>query len=177
MIDPNFDNLYDAVSELITASNAHETAIAANTTAINTNATAISSNAAAISANAADIDDVSAALTAATNDSGWVNMELAEGWSMNDYNTDKPQYRKIGNRVFFRGLVNATAAAGNHIAVIPVGFRPSANSFSRWRCSMGYNNDAVNIQVGTNGIVQDYNKNGVQRSFISLSGISYLTTE
>lgn len=178
MIDPNFDNLYDAVSELIAASNTHETAIAANTTAINNNAAAISSNAAAIIENAAGIAEVSDALNDATTDTGWINMTLNEGWSMYDYNTDKPQYRKIGNRVFFRGLVNATAAAGTQITTLPIGFRPSANSFSRWRCAMGYNNDAVNIQVGTNGIVQDYTKTtNTSRSFISLSGISYLTTE
>lgn len=177
MIDPNFDNLYDAVTELIAASNAHETAIANNTSAITANATAIAACNTSIGDVEGDITDIYNTVNDITTDSGWINMTLAEGWSMYDYNTDKPQYRKIGNRVFFRGLVNATAAAGTQITTLPIGFRPSANSFNRFRCPMGYNNDAVNIQVGTNGIVQDYTKNGVQRSFISLSGISYLTTE
>lgn len=176
MIDPNFDNLYDVVAELIAASNAHETAIAANTTAITTNETAIAVCNISIGDVEDDITAIADTVNAATTDTGWINMTLAEGWSMNDYSTDKPQYRKIGNRVFFRGLVNATAAAGNHITTLPVGFRPSSNSFSRWRCAANQI-EAVNIQVGTNGIVQDYNKNGVARSFISLSGISYLTTE
>lgn len=42
MIDPNFTNLYDAVTELIAASNTHETQISDNTTAIEENADAIS---------------------------------------------------------------------------------------------------------------------------------------
>lgn len=178
MIDPNFDNIYDAVVELITASNAHETAIANNTTAINNNAAAIASNTDALDDIETNVAAINSEISDITADTGWINMTLNEGWSMYDYSTDKPQYRKIGNRVFFRGLVNATAAAGTQITTLPIGFRPSANSFSRWRCAMGYNNDAVNIQVGTNGIVQDYNKTtNTSRSFISLSGISYLTTE
>ena len=178
MIDPNFSNIYDAVVDLIAASNAHETAIAENTTAINNNAAAIVACNTSISEIEADITAINGEISDITADTGWIDMTLAEGWSMNDYNTDKPQYRKIGNRVFFRGLVNATAAAGTQITTLPIGFRPSANFFSRWRCAMGYNNDAVNIQVGTNGIVQDYNKTtNTSRSFISLSGISYLTTE
>lgn len=178
MIDPDFDNIYDAVVALITASNAHETAIANNTTAINNNAAAIADCNTAIDNIETVISAIDDTISDITTDTGWINMTLNEGWSMYDYTTDKPQYRKIGNRVFFRGLVNATAAAGTQITTLPIGFRPSANSFSRWRCAMGYNNDAVNIQIGTNGIVQDYNKTtNTSRSFISLSGISYLTTE
>lgn len=174
MIDPNFDNIYDAVSELIAASNAHETAIANNASAITANTTAISVNADAIDANTADISDVSDALTAATTDSGWLDMTLAEGWTI-PYATDKPQYRKIGNRVYLRGLVNGAKTAGMTIATLPTGYRPTIDYFSRWACAHSQT-EQQNIEIKPDGRVNNVGKTAtdtIGREFICFAGISY----
>lgn len=105
-------------------------------------------------------------------DSGWINLTLNDGWAMNDYTTEQPAYRKVGNLVMMRGLVNATAVAGNHIATLPEGFRPALNSFSRFVCTHNQS-EQVNIQVGTNGIISDYTRNAQARTFLCLNGISF----
>lgn len=105
-------------------------------------------------------------------DSGWINLTLNEGWAMNDYTTEQPAYRKVGNLVMLRGLVNATAAAGNYIATLPEGFRPALNSFNRFVCTHNQA-DQVNIQVGNNGIISDYTRNAQVRTFLCLNGISF----
>lgn len=106
-------------------------------------------------------------------DSGWLDLPLKTGWSY-QYDTDKPQYRKIGNVVYLRGLVDATATAQATIGELPVGFRPSAGSFNRYACALNQK-DYVNVQVGRNGLITDYTKTtSMTRTFVCLSGISFL---
>lgn len=107
-----------------------------------------------------------------TTDSGWISLTLNEGWSMNDYTTEQPMYRKVGNLVMLRGLVNATTAAGNLIATLPAGFRPATNSFSRFVCSLNQSEQA-NIQVSNTGVISDYTKGSQTRTFLCLNGISF----
>lgn len=114
-------------------------------------------------------------MAAITADSGWLDIPLNSGWSMNDYTTDKPQYRKIGNRVMLRGIVSATAEAGNAIATLPIGFRPANNRFSRWACPLN-NGTAVSVQVNYNGILMDVGKTtSTTRTYLALNGITFLT--
>ena len=103
-------------------------------------------------------------------DSGWIPLELNEGWSMNDYATEIPMYRKIGKLVMLRGLVSATSAASTTIAVLPKGFYPST-SFNRFPCALNQT-DMVNVQVSRHGIT-DYTKGTKTRTFLCLNGISF----
>ena len=105
-------------------------------------------------------------------DTGWVDLTLNSGWSY-QYDTDKPQYRRIGNVVYLRGLVDGTASAPTTIGELPVGYRPSAGAFNRFACALNQK-DYVNIQVGRNGLITDYTKTtSTTRTFICLSGISF----
>lgn len=106
------------------------------------------------------------------NDTGWINMSLNFGWSMNDYASEVPQYRKIGNIVYLRGLLNATAAAGNIIATLPQGFRPSGY-FGRYVCALNQTENAV-VQINANGQINDHQKGTKGRQFLSLYGISFV---
>lgn len=106
------------------------------------------------------------------NDTGWVNLTLNSGWSCS-YNTDVAMYRKIGNVVHLRGLVNATQAAGKVIGTLPEGFRPSGH-FERFTCPHQQSGN-VNVEVGYTGQIKDYTKpDNTEREFISLYGISYI---
>ena len=106
------------------------------------------------------------------NDSGWINLTLNSGWTMNDYASEIPQYRKIGNIVYLRGLVNATTAAGNIIATLPAGYRP-AGYFNRFVCSLNQSDNAV-VQINANGQINDHQKGSKSRMFLSLNGISFV---
>ena len=106
------------------------------------------------------------------NDTGWINLTLNSGWSMNDYNSEFPQYRKIGNIVYLRGLINATSAAGTIITTLPNGFRPSGY-FNRFVCSLNQSDNAV-VQINANGQINDHQKGTKSRMFLSLNGISFI---
>lgn len=106
------------------------------------------------------------------NDTGWINLSLNSGWTMNDYTSEFPQYRKIGNIVYLRGLLNATSAAGNIIATLPQGFRP-AGYFNRFVCSLNQSDNAI-VQINANGQINDHQKGAKSRMFLSLNGISFI---
>ncbi|RQW65488.1 DUF2479 domain-containing protein [Listeria sp. SHR_NRA_18] len=58
-------------------------------------------------------------------DSGWIDLPLKTNYSAG---TAKPQYRKIGNRVTLRGLVNRVAGtAAGAFSTLPTGFRSSTS--------------------------------------------------
>ena len=105
------------------------------------------------------------------SDSGWINLTLNSGWTMDNYAAEVPQYRKIGNIVYLRGLVNATALAGNVIATVPVGYRPTGY-FNRFACALNQG-EFVMIQINANGQINDYAKGGSGRGFLSLNGVSF----
>lgn len=121
-----------------------------------------------------DMTQVQADITAlqgAQQDSGWINLTLNTGWTMNDYAAEVPQYRKIGKTVYLRGLVNATAAASSIIATLPAGYRPSGY-FNRFACALNQG-EFVMIQINANGQINDYGKGTSGRAFLSLNGISF----
>lgn len=62
-----------------------------------------------------------AALQSSVQDSGWLNLTLAEGIQVYA-NTQIPQYRRVGNTVFIRGAVKNVTATGV-VAILPTGFR------------------------------------------------------
>lgn len=110
-------------------------------------------------------------LTDDNNDTGWIDLPLNSGWTMNDYESEKPQYRKIGKVVYLRGLVNATSAAAGAVATLPLGFRP-AGYFNRFVCSLNQEDTAV-VNINANGLINDHQKGSKSRLFLSLNGISF----
>lgn len=58
------------------------------------------------------------------SDSGWIDLTLLNG--VQAYNENQvPQYRKIGNRVYLRGVFKNVTTFPTNIAQLPVDFRPS----------------------------------------------------
>jgi hypothetical protein len=58
-------------------------------------------------------------------DTGWAAVPLSSNWA--SYNASQWgtfSYRLQGNRVFLRGIVQASAGAGTTIGTLPTGFRP-----------------------------------------------------
>ena len=60
-----------------------------------------------------------------TSDTGWINMNLLNGWLIHSVDYQSPQYRKIGDFVYLRGLVRRENSTERNIAMVPLGFRPS----------------------------------------------------
>lgn len=111
-----------------------------------------------------------AALQALHTDTGWQNITLNSGWTYT-YESDRPMYRKIGNHVFLRGLVDGSSAAGTVIANLPAEIRPGI-TFTRFPCSLNQT-EQVNIEIKNDGRLQDWNKGSSARSFICLNSINY----
>lgn len=110
------------------------------------------------------------AWTQGVKDTGWIDLSISSGWSY-QYESDKPQYRKIGNTVYLRGLLNATTSADSVIATLPSGYRP-LGYFVRFPCSLNLT-EIANVQVNVNGIINDHQKGDKSRTFLCLSGISF----
>lgn len=170
-INENFAELYtiyDDVEQLKLDVDALETSMSTaqqNISTLQNNVSTLQNNVSAAQSAISDIED-------AISDSGWINLTLNSGWSC-QYNTDVAQYRKIGNVVYLRGLLNATQSAGQVIGTLPEGFRPSGH-FERFTCPH-QQSGTVNIEVGYTGQIKDYTKpNNTGREFISLYGISYI---
>lgn len=106
------------------------------------------------------------------DDTGWQTLTLNSGWS-NPYGNDVAKYRKIGNVLYLRGLINGTAAAGNTIATLPEGYRPNGR-YQRIICCKDQSN-TVPIEITNEGVLSDYTKNAsTTREFISLYGMCWL---
>lgn len=59
----------------------------------------------------------------ACNDSGWLDLPLADG--MTAYSeAQKPRYRRIGNEVFLCGVFIGVTASNTVVATLPSGYRP-----------------------------------------------------
>jgi hypothetical protein len=108
--------------------------------------------------------------TQSEKDTGWIDLSISSGWSY-QYESDKPQYRKIGNIVYLRGLLNATTDASGIIATLPSGYRP-LGYFVRFTCSLNQT-DYANVQVNAEGVINDSQKGSSSRTFLCLSGISF----
>lgn len=153
-INDNFSELYEA-----------RTSIYDDVEQLQTEVAQLQSDMTAVHTWQTSVDDV-------LYDSGWINLTLNTGWTC-QYNTDIAQYRKIGNVVYLRGLLNATQAAGQVIGTLPEGFIPSGH-FERFVCPH-QQGGTVNIEVGFTGQLKDYTKTtSAGREFISLYGISFV---
>lgn len=58
------------------------------------------------------------------NDSGWIPISFNSGWGAHASSYTDPEYRKIGNQVYIKGLIKRTSGTDNTVFTLPVGFRP-----------------------------------------------------
>jgi hypothetical protein len=92
--------------------------------------------------------------------SPWVNLSLATGWTAYGGGFLTPGYRKIGDLVYLRGLLNAGVGVTTLMATLPAGFRPTAtvltscfwmNAGAHSRIDIGGGTGAIYIYQAVNG--------------------------
>lgn len=96
-----------------------------------------------------------ATLQANVNDSGWLELPLGE--SVTAYNTELlPKYRKIGNEVFLSGVIKGITAANTILATLPVGYRPTRQSYFIGGSATMSDGKAsfYNCQVNADGVIR-----------------------
>ena len=85
-----------------------------------------------------------------SNDTGWISVTTwqngAENW---DNGANPVQYRKIGNIVYFQGLMKCGSSGVQF--TIPEGFRPNSKSYNCWICRCG--TSTCRIHVNYSGIL------------------------
>lgn len=89
------------------------------------------------------------------SDSGWIDLALSNG--VLPYTTgNRPQYRKIGNKVYMKGAVKNALTAETVIGTLPEGFRPVRIGHSYVQNTTVSNNVAnfVRLVVETNGEIK-----------------------
>lgn len=70
------------------------------------------------------VSELEAQVTALTPvDSGWIDLTLTNG-AIAYSTTQQPQYRKIGNHIYIRGVLKNVTTFPTTIAQLPEGFRP-----------------------------------------------------
>lgn len=88
-------------------------------------------------------------------DTGWIDLSLINGAKA--YNESlKPQYRKIGNQVFLRGVVDHIAGPNMIFAQLPEGFRPTSQLCFVVSANLTLNLGiitALNCQINTDGTI------------------------
>lgn len=62
-----------------------------------------------------------------TTDVGWTDLPLNSGWTRYNGGYMPPQYKRVGNTVFLRGVLLRAAGAAGAAFTLPVGFRPPYN--------------------------------------------------
>jgi hypothetical protein len=85
----------------------------------------------------------------------WTAMPLASGWSNFAAGFQTAQYRKVGDIVYARGVVQAAAGAASTIATLPAGFRPPADLLlTTWFSTPSVNNAATRLRLSAGGTIQ-----------------------
>ena len=97
-------------------------------------------------------------------ETNWINMELASGWSAYGGVYLPPQYRRVGEYVELRGMLNLGAGT---ITVLPSGFRPYGSQIF----AVGSGGSAVcDVRVAAGGTLS-LNRGG--SNFLALDGIRF----
>lgn len=107
-------------------------------------------------------------------DSGWIDFSF-----INDYSNDSKngqnscQYRKIGNRVFLKGLVYSGGSTNREIAKLPEGFYNPNWKNNIYLVAALNGNECKNVQVSKGGwILAPGNMSA--NAWIPLDGMSFL---
>lgn len=110
------------------------------------------------------------ALKADASDSGWVAPSLLNSWANFGGSYSAAGYRKVGSRVFLRGLLTGgTKTDGTSLFVLPSGFVPFG--IERFATSVNVASSTARIVVDTSGNVTIF---GIPTgSNVGVSGISF----
>lgn len=107
------------------------------------------------------------------SDTGWQSPVYEDGWEA--YNSQPTnvfafRYRRIGNTVFYNGLVKGNLATGNTIFTLPVGYRPS-----RRFLAAGFDSTSavLRFDVDTNGITYSSSR----PTWMSLNPVTFPTND
>ena len=113
-----------------------------------------------------------------TQDSGWQNLTLINGWAHYS-GQNVPQYRKIGKVVYIHGCIRVletTDTSNRNIAQLPQGFRPSGITnnlyFAQELINGSSTREIKDIQITTSGIIMAPG-NTQQGQWFPLDGISF----
>lgn len=88
-------------------------------------------------------------------DTGWIDLPLINGAEAYDESL-RPQYRKIDNQVFLRGVVNRITGPNMIFAQLPEGFRPPSQSCFVVSANLTLNLGiitALNCQINADGTI------------------------
>jgi hypothetical protein len=106
----------------------------------------------------------------------WTTPTLVNGWLTWTYDTafQVPQYRRVGDTVFFRGLMRS-GTVGSAAFVLPVGFRPLKKHVLSTVTYGGSGSTIVpgRIDVDSDGNVVPVNAATGGFGWISLSGLQF----
>jgi hypothetical protein len=67
----------------------------------------------------------------------WIPFSYSTGWSNYGPPFNPGQYRKIGDEVYLRGLLNQVPGAGGTVMQLPVGYRPAGQNIAAQLASTG----------------------------------------
>lgn len=99
--------------------------------------------------------------------SAWIVPALSSGWQNFGGGHHWAAYKKVGTRVFLRGLIRF-GPDNSTIFTLPLGYRPTAIELFYGAGSGG----VVRVDVNPDGTVVAYNGGG---TFLSLAGLSFDT--
>jgi hypothetical protein len=103
-------------------------------------------------------DKIEQELVNITADTGWVDIILQNG--VQNYGST-PQYRRIGNRLYIRGAFKNIIANQTNVATLPIGFRPTGQSYNTIQNTSVITGNATRYArwiINTSGVItMDYN--------------------
>lgn len=126
-----------------------------------------------------DLEEQVASLTEqltglSVSDSGWLDLTMLNG--VLAYNeAQKPQYRKINNVVYLRGVIKNVLTFPTNIAILPEGFRPSKRLILS---GISNGTNPLRYEIETTGhvnLVHNNNTPVVENNHYSLEDYSFLT--
>lgn len=110
-----------------------------------------------------------------TPEVAWSAMILANGWVNTDAeNYVVASYKKVGRRIFLRGVVNGIGAESSNLATLPMGYRPTTKVYRSMSTSTVDSVPVlVNLRVDTKGTLLVTNSNYTSMRSLVFDGLSF----
>lgn len=102
------------------------------------------------------------------DDTGWIDMTLVNSWVFYGVPWSTPQYRRIGNIVYLKGLVGGGSSTTAIITTLPAGFRPNQGSIRVVQGALGPHR----VTLSADGTVQP--STGASVTWVSLDDITFM---
>lgn len=106
-------------------------------------------------------------------DTGWVNLTLNPNWTAYT-GPETPKFRVLNGNLYMAGRVNASAAAGTAIGVLPASARPTSIGYTTVYTGWSDSHGVVQLLIGhASGEVVLVQGAGASRVGISLAQINF----